>query len=215
MEGENMRDLIAEFLGAFALILIGAGSILVNAGLVGIALAHGLVIFVMATSFGRVSGGHFNPAVSLAFASIGKMKMEKLVPYIVAQLLGAAAAGFVLLAIFGAAGSATNLGAPALGANVSVGAGILVEAILTFFLVTVIMNTAVFDKNNALAPLAIGMTITLDILFGGPLTGGAMNPARAFGPALAAGFWTNHVVYWVGPIVGGVAAALLTKTMNK
>ena len=206
-----VRELVAEFIGTFALIFIGAGSVVLNAGLVGIAFAHGLVIFTMATAFGKISGGHFNPAVSFAAAAIGKLSKEKLVKYVIAQLFGAVAAGFILLILFG---NTANLGTTALGTNVSFASGVAVEAILTFFLVTVIMNTAVF-KNNSLAPLAIGMTITLDILFGGPLTGGAMNPARAFGPAFASGFWNDQLVYWIGPLVGALAAALVSKEMNK
>jgi MIP family channel proteins len=210
-----MRDLVAEFIGTFALIFIGAGSVAINAGLVAIAFAHGLVIFVMATSFGRISGGHFNPAVSVAAAVTGKLSAGKLGPYLGAQLLGASAAGFALLFLLGNSGSTAGLGTPALGPSVSFAAAIAIEAILTFFLVTVIFNSAVYDKNNVLAPLAIGMTITLGILFGGPLTGGALNPARAFGPALASGMWANQLVYWIGPILGAVGAVLLAKSMNK
>lgn len=207
-----MRGFLAEFIGTFALIFIGAGSVIINAGLVGIAFAHGLVIFVMASAFGRTSGGHFNPAVSLAFTAIGKLGKARMIQYLAAQLLGATAAGFVLLMIFG---NVAHLGTPALAPSVSLASGILVEAILTFFLVTVIMNTAVFDKHNSLAPLAIGMTITLDILFGGPLTGAAMNPARALGPALAAGYAVNQLVYWIGPLIGGLIAALVAKKMHE
>ena len=204
-----MRELIAEFIGTFALILIGAGSVMLNTGLVAIALAHGLVIFVMATAFGKVSGGHVNPAVTIGVRSIGKMKWQKAGQYIASQLAGALVAAFVLLFLFG---NLNFLGTPALAPNVGIGQGILIEAILTFFLLTVILNTAVYD-NNLLAPLAIGMTIVLDILFGGPLTGAAMNPALAFGPAIASGYWINHLVYWVGPIIGAVAASLLARYM--
>ncbi len=206
-----MRDLLAEFIGTFALILVGAGSVVLNAGLVGIALAHGLVIFTMGTSFGKTSGGHFNPVVTLAVFIAGKINRQKAVEYVIVQLLGAAVAGLVLLYLFG---NVASLGTPALGSEVDFTKGIFVEAILTFFLVTVILNTAVYD-NALLAPLAIGLTLTLDILFGGPLTGAAMNPARAFGPAIASGNWANQLVYWIGPIIGSIVAFLTSKYINK
>jgi MIP family channel proteins len=198
--------LFAEFIGTFTLIFAGAGSIMVNSGLTAIALAHGLAIFVMITAFGKISGGHFNPAISFGVFLTGKMNGTKLLWYWLAQLLGATVAAFLLLLLLG---NIANVGTPALAATVSVPAGIALEAVMTFFLVAVVLNTAVFDS-NALAPLAIGLTITMDILFGGPLTGAAMNPARAFGPALASGFWTNQLVYWVGPLLGAAVAAGVT-----
>ncbi len=205
-----MRELLAEFIGTFALILVGAGSVVLNAGLVGIALAHGLVVFTMATAFGNVSGGHFNPAVSLGVRSMGKISRIQLAKYVVAQLLGAAAAGLVLLYLFG---NTANLGTPALAINIDLAKGILIEAIITFFLVLVVLNTAIV-KEIPMAPLAIGMTLALDILFAGPLTGAAANPARAFGPALASGYWLNQLVYWIGPIIGALLAAVATKIIH-
>ncbi|MDP3742278.1 MAG: aquaporin [Candidatus Micrarchaeota archaeon] len=208
---KKMKELIAEFIGTFTLVLVGAGAVVLNAGLVGIALAHGLVVFTMATAFGNVSGGHFNPAVSIAISAIGKLSKAKLAKYVTAQLLGAAVAGLVLLYLFG--NTTANLGTPALANGVDLAKGIFLELLITFFLVIVVLNTAVV-KEHSLAPLAIGMTLALDILFAGPLTGAAANPARAFGPALASGYWLNQFVYWIGPIIGALLAALATKVIH-
>ena len=213
-----MASLLAEFIGTFALILIGAGAICAEVlsggkvGITGIALAHGLTIMAMAYSLGHISGGHFNPAVTIAMFVNKKIKLHQGVSYIVAQLVAAAVAGYLLRAV---APSLVN-SAPFLGAcdlnGVSVGLGVLIEAILTFFLVTVIWGVAVDGRGNkTVAGLAIGLTITLDILMGGYFTGAALNPARAFGPALATGHWANHLVYWVGPILGALGAGLLSE----
>ena len=212
-----MSKYVAEFIGTFALILIGAGAVCVNGltggsvGLVGIALAHGLTIMTMVYALGHVSGGHFNPAVTTAMAVTRRIETKDAVAYIVAQLAGASTAAFLLSYWFPrASGAPIALGACALMSGISPTAGILLEGVLTFFLVTVIWGVAVDARGAKPAVgLAIGLTITLDILMGGPVTGAAMNPARAFGPALISGSWVNHVVYWIGPILGGILAALL------
>lgn len=210
------KPLLAEMIGTFALIFAGAGAIIANeltrggVGLVGIALAHGLAIAVMVWALGIVSGGHFNPAVTSAFLATGRMTVGRGLAYIVAQLTGAVLGALALWTAFphGAA-SAVHLGTPSLGFGTSVGAGIVLEAIGAFFLVTVVFGTAVHPKDPRLGALAIGLTITVDILAFGVLTGAAMNPARAFGPALVAGAWTDQLVYWIGPIIGGVLAGWL------
>jgi MIP family channel proteins len=212
-----LRSYLAEVIGTFALILIGAGSIMANAythgaiGVTGIALAHGLTIMAMAYTFGGVSGGHFNPAVTAAMLVTRRMGPTKGLFYVISQLLGAALAGLLLLAIYKESPWIQN--APFLGAcdlgRVSFRAGTLIEFVLTFFLVTVIFATAVEGSAGNCAPIAIGLTITAGILWAGPLTGAAINPARAFGPAIATGHWANHPVYWIGPIAGGVVAGLL------
>jgi MIP family channel proteins len=204
-------ELVAEFLGTFALVFIGAGAILSNAGPVGIALAHGLVLTIMISALGRISGAVFNPAVAIGLASTRKLPWSKAVAYIIAQLVGGAAAGFLLKVLFPASAVATAaLGTPLVAAGVETWQAVVVEAILTFFLMTAIMGTAVDKKGpNQLAGFGIGIVLVFDILAGGSLTGASMNPARTFGPALAGGFWAGHWVYWVGPIVGAVAAALL------
>ncbi len=201
-----LKVYLAEFIGTFALVFIGAGAVAANSGLVGIALAHGLVLMAMIFALGHVSGGHFNPAVTIAMLLNKEIKTEKAIGYIGSQLLGASFAGFLLLAFFPAAG---GLGVPALGSGMSFAQGALLEAILTFFLVTVIFGVAVDKKGSPqVAGLAIGLVLAFDILMGGSLTGAAMNPARAFGPAIASGQWANQAVYWLGPIVGALLGAL-------
>jgi MIP family channel proteins len=211
------KSALAEAVGAFTLIFVGAGSIMaadfarVGAGLVGIALAHGLAIGTMVSATAHISGGHLNPAVTGAFVVTGRMPAGAGIAYVIAQLLGASVAAFFLTAVFPQTVRITTaLGTPALGFGVSQGTGIVVEAILTFFLVFVVFGTAVDPRGpRAAGGLFIGLAIAMDILIGGPLTGAAMNPARAFGPALFAGAWTNHWVYWIGPLLGGAAGGLL------
>lgn len=216
----DARKLVAEFVGAFALIFIGAGSILAaqaagggvnGAGLVTVALAHGLVIAVMVSAVGHVSGGHFNPAVTIGAWVTQKIETVAALGYLGAQLAGGLAGALLLrVAIPAELWRTQNLGTPGINI-VSDGQAVLIEAVLTFFLVWVIFATAI-DPGGAfgkVAGLAIGFTIILGIMMGGPFTGAAMNPARAFGPAVAGGYWTGHWVYWVGPIAGGVFAATL------
>ncbi|MEE9276562.1 MAG: aquaporin [bacterium] len=212
------RACVAEAVGAFAYCFIGAGSIVLDAktggavGLIGIAAAHGLILSVMISSLGAVSGGHFNPAVTVGFMVTGKQNVGPGISYIISQLIGGVLAGLLLRAIFAAeVWQKVKLGTPALGEGVGFGTGVLVEIILTFFLVIVIWGTAVDERKPDIGGFAIGLTIAADILMGGPLTGASMNPARTFGPALAGGGFdgVNHLVYWIGPIVGAVIAATL------
>jgi MIP family channel proteins len=208
---------LAEAIGTFALIFIGGGSILADAmsggtlGPLGIALAHGLAIAGMVSATGHLSGGHFNPAVTAGFLITGRQKVGHGVTYIIAQLIGASVAAFVLTAIFPEAiRQAVHLGTPGLGRGVTAGTGIVVEAVLTFILVFVIFGVAVDPRGpGMIAGLIIGLVITMDTLAGGALTGAAMNPARVFGPALFSNFWNSHYVYWIGPIIGAVVAALV------
>jgi MIP family channel proteins len=206
-----MGALIAEFIGTFALVFFGAGAIINGqAGLVGVALAHGLTIAVFGSALGAVSGGHFNPAVTLALLTTGRIKASNALGYIVSQCLGATVAAVLLnIALPADAVTAANLGTPLLAPNISLGGAIILEAIATFALVTVIMGTAVDARGPKVGALFIGFTVALDILAIGPLTGAAMNPARSIGPALIGGHLENFWVYWVGPIVGGIAAAVL------
>lgn len=204
-------ELASEFIGTFALIFIGAGAIISDVGIVGVALAHGLVLSISISALGRISGGVFNPAVAIGLAVTGKIPWGKAGAYIVAQLVGGAAAGYLLLAVFPAqAAEAAKLGTPMVAAGTGAVAAVLMEAVLTFFLMTAIMGTAVDPKGpRNLAGFGIGLVLGFDILAGGSVTGASMNPARTFGPALAGGIWDLHWVYWVGPILGAVAAALL------
>ena len=210
-----MGALIAEFIGTFALTFFGVGAIINGqAGLVGVALAHGLTIAVFGSAFGAVSGGHFNPAVTLALLTTGRIKVMNALGYVVSQCLGAVVAAFLLRVAFPSdLVGASTLGTPLLAPNMSLGGGIILEAIATFALVTVIMGTAVDARAPKVGALFIGFTVALDILAIGPLTGAAMNPARSIGPALIGGHMENFWVYWVGPIVGGVAAAVLYDTV--
>jgi aquaporin TIP len=231
MDYDPLRRGFAEFVGTFTLIFIGAGSIMTltkllepatngsaqalgvygSLTLVSVALAHGLVIAVMASAVGHISGGHFNPAVTLGFFITRRLAPTLALVYVSVQLLGATAAALLLRWFFSESVRATtNLGAPALGSGISVWQGVVIEGILTFFLVWVIFATAADPGGTfkSIAGLAIGFTITLDILMGGPLTGAAMNPARAFGPELVSRDWTDAWVWYVGPFVGGAVAAL-------
>ena len=203
----NVRALVAEFIGTFALIFIGAGAGALKADLAAVALAHGFVILTFAYAYGHISGGHFNPAVTISMWVGKQIKAADAIAYIVVQLLGGTAGALVLS--FALGGAASGLGATTLGANVSPLQGLAVEAIITFFLVNSIYNTAVSGKAEHMAPLAIGFTIALGILMAGPLTGGSMNPARTIGPAIASGNFDNLWVYLVGQIGGAVLAALL------
>jgi aquaporin TIP len=205
------RRAVAEFVGTFALIFVGVGSIVFSGGqLVGIALAHGLVIAVMASAVGHISGGHFNPAVTFGFVVTRRIDLPLAGVYWVAQLLAATVGALALSFVFP---NAVNLdaGVPQVNEVVALGPAVLAEAIFTFFLVWVVFATAA-DPGGAfksIAGLAIGLTITFDVLAGGPLTGAAMNPARAFGPELVQGVWSDWWVYWVGPLLGGGLAALV------
>jgi aquaporin TIP len=219
------RRLVAEFIGAFALTFIGAGAIITIAeaglqgySLIGVAAAHGLVIAVMVCAFGHVSGGHFNPAVSTGMLITRRMNPTEFVGYVVAQCIGGIVAALLLAGLYDAAAKdATHLGVPALGAGTSAGQGLVIELILTFFLIVVIFGVAVDPKGsfNAVAGLPIGFVIFFDILMGGPLTGAAMNPARWIGPAVVDGYWDNAWIYIVGPVAGGAIAALVYEYVIK
>jgi MIP family channel proteins len=211
-----VKPAVAELVGMFAFVFIGAGSIVSDTythgsvGLLGIALAHGLILAIMISVFGATSGGHFNPAVTVGFLVTRRIKVDLAALYIAAQLVGAILGGLALRAVFAeSVWKVSHLGTPVLGPNVSVGAGLLVEAILTFFLLLAVFGTAVDARAPKIAGFGIGLTVTADVFVGGPLTGAAMNPAIAFGPAVASGYFTNHLIYWVGPLIGGIVGALL------
>lgn len=217
LPGHWMKIALAEAIGTFALIFIGVLSIsgasisgapegIVN--LTSIALAHGLTITIMVSALGAISGGHFNPAVTFGFVVTGRMNPATGTLYWLAQLLGASFAGLLLVGLFGS--DFVSQGTPDLGKNVSFASGIVVEAVATFFLVLVVFGTAVDERApKSVFPFAIGLTVALGIMAIGPLTGGAMNPARTFGPALASGHWANHMLYWIGPLIGGALAAMV------
>ena len=213
-----LKQCAAEFIGTFALIFVGIGAIANNApgvgmGLLGVAFAHGLTIAVMVSATGAISGGQLNPAVTFGLFVGGQMDLKKSVAYWIAQLAGGTLAAYLCCALLGAA--AVSNGTPDISSNasgvpvVSMAQAITIEAVLTFFLVFVVYGSAVDARAPKIGGLAIGLTVALDILFGGPLTGASMNPARSFGPALASGHWGHHLVYWVGPLIGGAVAGVI------
>jgi len=222
-----IRPLLAEFIGPFALTFLGAGSIMMavtqgfgdGGTLVMVALAHGLAIGLMVAAAGHISGGHYNPAVTIGLWVGGKIGAMKAVGYIAAQLLGAVVAALILKQLFDSSTAtlanaipSVNYGGPHDTDMLIVGRqnALIIEAILTFFLMYVIYGVAVDKRGpSAIAPLAIGLTITMDILMAGPLTGAAMNPSRHFGVALVDGTWKDWWIYWVGPVAGASAAAVV------
>jgi aquaporin Z len=219
---ELWKAAVAEFFGPFTLCVAGIGAIISTQSLTGggnlvaVSLAHGLAIGLMVAAVGSISGGHLNPAVTISMLATGQVGTTRAVAYIVAQLLGGVAGAGILTFVFPAPGDlgrnnpGVNLGLPGLGPDVSIPGALIMEGVMTFFLVLVIFGTAVDPRGpKAIAPLAIGLIITMDILTGGRITGAAMNPARAFGPAVVQQDFTNWWIYWVGPIVGGLIAAFL------
>ena len=215
-----MQKLTAEFLGTFALIFFGAGAVCVDwhlrstggLGLPAIALAHGLAMAIMVSALGHISGGHFNPAITIGFWVTKRLSTLDTLAYWVAQLLGAVAAAFLLKVIIpDETWRNVALGTPELMRDFPTWSGLTLEAVTTFFLVLVVFATMVDERGafRAIGGFGIGLAMTLGILVAGPFTGGALNPARAFGPALASHHWLNQGIYWVGPLGGGFVAGLL------
>ena len=210
---DSIRHFVAEFVGTFALVFIGGGAIVLskmpgtNVGLVEVALAHGIILSVMVTALMRISG-HFNPAVTIAFLTTRRIGPFMAGVYVLAQLLGAMLAAYALKAgTPEIAFDAARGGGQAVSLDITTGQAFMLEAIATFFLVFVIFGTAVDPKAPRVGGFAIGLTIAADILAIGPLTGASMNPARSFGPAIVTNIWEGHLIYGIGPIVGGVIAA--------
>ena len=211
----NGKAAVAEFIATFALVFVGAGSVVQYANgrldLVGVALAHGLVLAVLVSLTMHTSGGVVNPAVAIALWVTGKLDTVRTGVYIVAEVLGAVAGGFLLKALVpGSEFRTAGGGTPAVLLGIAPGKAVLIEAVATFLLVFAVFATAVDTRGPAgkTAGFTIGLTIAFDILAFGPYTGAAMNPARWFGPALAAGEWTNWWVWIVGPVAGGIIAAV-------
>jgi aquaporin TIP len=204
-----MRRGVAEFVGTFTLIFIGGGAgIVSHSDIVAVALANGLAIGIMVSNLGHISGGHFNPAITVGFVATRRIKIGLAAAYWFFQLLGAVCAAFFLRYFF--TQLAVKVTAPAPSPNITDWKALLLELIMTFFLVWAVWATAVDERGvfKAIAGLAIGLTITIDVFVGGPVTGAAMNPARAFGPELAGNTWTGWWIYWIGPILGALIAAL-------
>ena len=208
MIDDAFRRGFAEFVGAFTLIFIGGGAgIISHSDIVAIALANGLAIGIMVTNLGHISGGHFNPAITIGFLVTRRIKVALGAVYVLVQLLGAVCAAFILRYLF--TQIAVKLTAPAPSPQFTDAKALILEAIMTFFLVWAVWATAVDPRGafKAIAGLAIGLTITIDVFVGGPVTGAAMNPARAFGPEVAGNVWTGWWIYWVGPIAGALIAS--------
>ena len=222
MSNSLAPKLVAEFVGTFALVFIGAGAAAVVGdaaglnGIAAIALAHGMTVTAFAFAYGSISGGHLNPSVTVGVLAAGAIRTRDALGYILVQLTGGIAGALLLRAVLG--GAATGLGTPQLAHDLALGAttvtitpttGFVIEALLAFFLVTVVLNTAVAGRAGNIAPLPIGMTLTLNIIMGGALTGAAFNPARALGPMVATGNFTDVWLYMVAPLVGGLIAAFV------
>ena len=210
------KNFIAEFVGTFALVFIGGGAIMMAAhtgnaaGLLQVALAHGLILALMVSATMNVSGGHLNPAVTTALLVARRITPTVAGVHIVAQFLGAVAAAYALKwAMPSGVFEAAQGGGQSVALDITAAQAVGLEAIATFFLMFVIYGTAVNSDAPKIGGLAIGLTIAADILAIGPLTGASMNPARSFGPALASGVFAGQFVYFVGPIVGAIAAAML------
>src|SRR4051794_22660369 len=210
---ERLRVLFVEFIGAFMLTFMGAGAIVATQGgdLVAIALAHGLAIGLMVMAAGHISGGHFNPAVTIGMWATRRIETNNAAGYIVAQLAGAlAGAGVLTLTFRDIERNAVNMGVPAVGVNMSATNALVMEIVLTFLLMFVIFGTAVDGRTpKANSGLCIGLAITMDIFAGGGVSGAAMNPSRWFGVAVVQQDWSDAWVWWVGPIVGAILGALV------
>jgi MIP family channel proteins len=209
------RPMVAEFIGTFALVFVGGATIMngyvakASVPLIDVAVAHGLIFALLVTATMRISG-HLNPAVTIGVAVTGRLRPGAALVYIVSQCAGAVVAALALKGLFPAdVGHAARLGGQWVAANVTTFDAIVLEAIATFFLVFVVFGTAVDPRGPKVGGFAIGLTVCADILAIGPLTGASMNPARSFGPALVSGVFEGHFIYWVGPILGGIAAGLI------
>ena len=203
-----LQKLLSEYIGTFFLVLVGPGAIIINEmtsgaiGHLGIAISFGGIVALMVYPFGRFSGAHINPAVTIGLIIDNKISIKDAIGYILAQLTGAITAGVLLSVLFE---NSKTLGVTTPNGTTE---SLILEGIMTFILVLVIIKT-VNSKENLLAPLAIGGTILVCATFGGPISGASLNPARSFGPALIANIWDGHWIYWIGPIVGSILAALI------
>src|SRR4051794_26751408 len=205
--------ILGEGVGTFLFFFVGIGAGVVattgGAGLIGVALAHGIVLAVMVSSLGAISGGHFNPAVTFALWMAGRIEARRSIAYVIAQLIGAVLAGLAVAYVFNSV-DVVKQGTPALGSGVDVLRGSIIEAILTGVLLMAVFGTAVDPRApRSIAGLGIGFAVLADILLGGPLTGAAMNPARWFGPAVVAGAYDNAVVWIAGPLFGAGIVAVI------
>ncbi len=202
----NLKVWLAEFIGTFALLFVGVAAIASGANDLTVAFAFGLTVMVMISAVGALSFAHFNPAVSVGFFVLKRINFRELLLYWSAEFLGAITGVLALRLFYGTEKlEPVNYGATLLATDTSILQGFFIEIILTFFLYFVIA-TCVMQKQPQ-AGIYIGMTVTLCAIAGGALTGASINPARSFAPALFAGTWTNHWLYWIAPIIGAIIAA--------
>lgn len=209
------NGVVAELAGTFLFFFVGMGAAAATgsfvggsdpaSGLIVVALAHGIVLAVLVSALGAVSGAHFNPAVTFGVWVAGQIPARRAVAYVLAQLIGAIVAALAIAYVYP---NFVGLGTPGLAASISPAVGIFVEAILTIILLVAVFGTAIDRRAPKVGGLAIGFAVAADILMGGPLTGAAMNPARWFGPAVVSGNWDNSYVWIVGPLIGAAIAAL-------
>ncbi len=218
MNPKALRPLVAEFVGTALFVFLGVGSVVVNAasnngiGLLGIALAHGVGLAVLVSMTMPISGGHLNPAVSVSLWLAQKIDGRTLGNYVLAQVLGAVVGALLAKGLLPTmAGKVTSLGTPQLAGTIGLFEGIGIEALLTFILVSAVYGTAVSAQAPKVAGFGIGLALFVCAIVGGGLTGAALNPARAIGPALVAWEWHGQVVYWVGPLLGATLAGALWK----
>lgn len=211
-----VRRYAAEFLGTFLLVFTGPGAAVIDAvsgggvTALGIGLSFGLAVMAAISAFGHISGAHINPAVTVAFAAVGRFPWPQVSGYVGAQLTGAVAAGACHRALFG---SAAGLGATV--PSGSAGQALGLEVLLAFFLMVVIMAvTTDVHAGGQAAAIAVGGYVALAATFAGPIAGASMNPARSFGPALVSGVWAAHWVYWTGPLVGAVLGAAVYRVLR-
>lgn len=208
----GVRLVLAEGAGTFLFFFVGIGAALSLAGsadpassLIVVALAHGIVLAVLVSALGAVSGAHFNPAVTFGVWIAGHIPGQRALAYVLAQLIGGLLAAWSMRAIFP---GVADVGTPVLGQGIDLFGGIAIEAVLTVILLVAVFGTAIDPRGPKVGGLMIGFAVAADILMGGPLTGAAMNPARWFGPAGVSGNWDNGLVWIVGPLVGAALAAL-------
>jgi glycerol uptake facilitator protein len=214
------KKYMAEFVGTFALVFIAAGSVCADfylrqaggqgLGLLGISIAFGIVVIAVIYATSYVSGSHVNPAVTVSFWITKRMEPNTAIMYIISQIAGASLAGLALKTLFPDAAKTVYLGTCVLAPGVSIARGVLMEFIISFLLIFTIYGTLVDKRASAgFAGIAVGLVVLFGAMIGGTISGGAMNPARVFGPALASGQFTHHYVWWIGPILGGIAAGFV------
>ena len=216
MNAQTLRPLAAEFVGVALFVFLGAGSVVVNGittgglGPVGIALAHGLALGLIVSATLSISGGHMNPAVTFGLWVAKKVVARTAGAYVVAQLLGALLGAALLPLVFPLPSvRGMSYGTPLLSATTTFWHGVAMEAVLTFFLVSAVFGTIVSRSAPKIAGWGVGIAYLVGAMVGATSTGGSMNPARAFGPAIVSWTLSGHVVYWIGPLLGALVAALL------